>query len=371
MTTAADDKPTRTQATDGMGGHGFYDGHSREQAKVIRGEADRLRHVAAQLDGSGPELRIVDYGCGPGRNSMKAFHTVLDTVRRNKADLPIVAVHNDQISNDWNDLFANVRQPGGYLRSDPYVRVEASIGSFYDSVASDGTVDLGMSFVAAHWLSNVVRLSTPGTLFFADLTGQARQEMAAHADQDWTSFLRHRAQEIKPGGWLVVHVFSSVPDSDDPSGLRAAGRHLFRAFWRIADGMAGDGMIDRDLLDTFVFPVYFREEHEVRAPLEHAHDLSQAFDIVEVCNELVPSPALEELDRTGDVDAYAVSYAQHCRAFTESAFRKGLFEVTASNPTEADRLTDAFYDRIETLFRDEPRVHDSDLQSMTLVLKRR
>ena len=80
---------------------------------------------------------------------------------------------------------------------------------------------------------------------------------------------------------------------------------------------------------------------------------------------------MDELDRTGDIDAYAVSYAKHCRAFTESAFRKGLFELAASDAAQADRLIDAFYGRVETLFRDEPRVNDSELQSMTLVLKRR
>lgn len=369
--TQADGKPSRAPATDGMAGQGFYDGHSREQAKVIRSEAERLRYVVEQLDLSVPELRIVDYGCGPGRNSMTAFHTVLDAVHDRRADVPVVAVHNDQISNDWNGLFANVGGPRGYLHSHPSVRVEASIASFYDSVESAGTVDLGMSFVAAHWLSSAIRLSSPDTLFFADLIGAARDEIAALADQDWTSFLRHRAREIKPGGWLVVHVFSSVSDHGDPSGLRAAGRYLFRAFWRIAIGMADSGLIDRDLLDTFIFPVYFREEHEVRAPLEREPDLVQAFEIVELSNELIPSPALEELDRTGDIDAYAVSYAEHCRAFTESAFRKGLFDVMAADTAEADWLTDQFYRRAETLFRDEPRVHDSELQSMTLVLKRR
>jgi hypothetical protein len=78
-------------------------------------------------------------------------------------------VHNDQIGNDWNGLFANVGGPNGYLHDIGKVRVEASIGSFFEPVASSGSVDLGISFSASHWLSGAVRIASPGSLFFCDL----------------------------------------------------------------------------------------------------------------------------------------------------------------------------------------------------------
>jgi hypothetical protein len=33
---------------------------------------------------------------------------------------------------------------------------------------------------------------------------------------------------------------------------------FYRAFWQVADGLAEEGRIDRDLLERFVLPVYFR-----------------------------------------------------------------------------------------------------------------
>jgi hypothetical protein len=74
-----------------------------------------------------------------------------------------------------------------------------------------------------------------------------------------------RAAELRVGGILVVDVLASVADADDPSGVRAAGRRLYRAFWQIACGLAEEGRIDRDLLERFVFPVYFRLSDETRA----------------------------------------------------------------------------------------------------------
>ena len=108
----ASDQPTgksADRATDGMGGKGYYDSHSDAQKDGIRSQETRLRDAARALDLSGRELRIIDYGCGPGRNSMTAFHTVIDEVRRQRPDIPVVTMHNDQIGNDWNDLFANIQ----------------------------------------------------------------------------------------------------------------------------------------------------------------------------------------------------------------------------------------------------------------------
>lgn len=367
--TLSDEQDPR--ATEGMGGKGFYDSYSAIQRDTVLMQSERLRRAVRELDVGGPELRVMDYGCGPGRNSMAAFRVVLEELHGRRADLPVVTVHNDQIGNDWNDLFANIQGPEGYLRHAGPVRPEASVGSFFDAVASAGSVDLGMSFMAAHWLDGAPRLSSPGTLFFADMTGEARQRIRHKADRDWSLFLRRRAREVKPGGWLVIETMSSIDDPADPSGLAAGGHRLYRAFWRVAEGMARDGQLDPACLEMFVFPLYFRELHEVRAPLERETDLKAAFHMVELASELIPNPYARYLEDGGDAATYAKHYAAFARGFSESAFRKGLFDRSAVGAHEADKLTETFFARLEALFAAEPHRHVFDNHSMTLVLRRR
>ncbi len=369
----SNDKKDRTSAhaTEGMGGKGYYDKHSEAQKEGIGSQEARLRHAARQLDLSGPELRIMDYGCGPGRNSIAAFHIVLDELRRRKPKILVVAMHNDQIGNDWNGLFANVSGPDGYLGDVANIRAEASVGSFFKRVASPGSVDFGMSFAACHWLGRPVHMASPGSLFFCDLPEPARSEISAMADRDWTTFLRRRADELKPGGWMVMDGLASVPDPQDPSGLRAAGRWLYRAFWRIAEELAREGRIAPALLQDFVFPIDFRTSEEVRAPLEREADLKAAFEIVELSNDLLPSHYEDDLVRTGDAQAYAEGYSGFARAFAESTLRKGLFEGSVSNAEEVDDLADRFFVRLQALFAAEPGRHGFDHQVMTLVLRRR
>jgi hypothetical protein len=359
------------RATEGVGGRGFYDSYSAIQRDTVLMQAERLRRAVRELDLSGPELRVIDYGCGPGRNSMAAFRTVLEEIHGRRADMPVVTVHNDQIGNDWNDLFANIQGPEGYLNHPGPLRPEASVGSFFDEVASAGSIDLGMSFMAAHWLDGAIRLSSPGTLFFADMTGAARKDIRDKADRDWSLFLRRRAGETKPGGWLVIETMSSIEDPNDPSGLAAGGHRLYRAFWRVAESMANDGSLDPACLETFVFPLYFRELHEVGAPLERETDLKDAFDIVELTSELIPNPYVRLLEEDGDTGAYARNYTAFARSFAESSFRNGLFDRSAASADEADRLAETFFGRLEALFAAEPGQYIFDNHSMTLVLRRR
>lgn len=362
---------TRPKATAGMSGAGIYNRHSAMQREIVDRATDRLAGAVARIGVVEPELTVVDYGCGPGRNSAIAFRTVIGEYRKRCSEGVIVAIHNDQIGNDWNDLFANVSGADGYLSGDDAIRCQAAVGSFYDPVASPHTVDLGMSFTAVQWLSAPVELPSPDTLYFADLEGESRRRLAEIADRDWTRFLRLRAVELRPRGRLLVQCLGAVADDGAPGGADPGVRGLFRLMWEVASSLADDGRVDRDILERFVMPQWFRTVDEARAPIEREPDLARAFEIEELSVEPVAIPFAEDYRRSGDVDRYAADYTAFVRGFSERSFRDLLFAPSSRNPRATAELNEEFFSRLESRFRADPGGHDYSVRSLSVLLCRR
>ena len=82
-------------------------------------------------------------------------------------------------------------------------------------------------------------------------------------------------------------------------------------------------------------------------------------------------PTDEAVAATGDVAAYAESYAGFARAFAESTFHEGLFEGSTTSAVDAAALADEFFRRLHDLFATEPELHGFEHQVVTLVLRRR
>ena len=205
----------------------------------------------------------------------------------------IAVCHGDQPGNDWNALFTLVYGPEGYQANIKGARTEASIGSFYEAMATESSVDFATCFAASHWLQHAVRLNAPNTIWFADLEGEARQEMADIAQHDWKLFLTHRADELKPGGYLFVSTLGSVPDASEANGAAASGRGIYRALQVVAQGMADDGILDREVLKGFVFSLWFQTADEARSVIDNSPELSNAFEIEKISVEPAPENAAD------------------------------------------------------------------------------
>lgn len=359
-------------ATAGMAGGRFYDTHSSPQQRLVGAQHQLLKRLVMQIGPAEPEFRLVDYGCGPGQSAIETARPVIEAFRSMSATGPVAICHADQAGNDWNALFELVTGPKGYAAGDAAIRTEASVGSFYQSMAAPASVALGTCFTAHHWLSRSIQLESPGAIWFADLSGEARTELAALADADWTSFLRHRAKELRPGGYMVVCGLGSVGDDTEHTGVAATSRCLYRAVGRIAQDMAEEGRLDRRVLDRFVFPQWFRTAEETLGPLERVSDLHAAFEI----EELSVRPPLEHpgdffADKIGEPELYGELYAGLLRGFAHSTLMSGLLRPSSKSEPEAEALATELYRRVAQLYRNELGAHAGESWDLLLVLRRR
>lgn len=349
-----------------------YNRNSAAQQQIVDSLAPQIRDLVGRIGSTRPEFRIVDYGCGPGISTINVMRPAIEAYQAAFPGEPIAACHMDQPGNDWNTLFALVCGPSGYLKDTQNVRVEAAVGSFYDQVVADRSVSLGTCFAASHWFSRALHLYAPEALWFADLEGAARAEMAAFAKADWTTFLRCRARELKPGGYMLISTLGSIPDDSEKTGTASAGRGIYRALFAVARAMADEGLIDSDILDHFVFSLWFLTVNEARAPLEEDAVLAEAFEIDTVSVEpahLHPADLFEEA--ISDPVEYARLYTAYTRAFADSTLRKQLFEPSTNSAVESDKLADEFYRRLDGLYREHTSKHAFEIWHLTVILRRR
>jgi len=349
-----------------------YDRNSYMQDQMVRSRAERLRAAVERIGPVAPEFTAMDYGCGPGHSALNAVAPVIDAYRRIDREGAIVIRHSDQVGNDWNALFALVFGKDGYRDSGSGIRTEAVPGSFYTQLAAPGSIALGTCFAASHWLSRTPTPHSPGTVWFADLEGEARAEFAALARADWTQFLRCRAAELRPGGIVVVSTLGSVPDESEINGVRASARKLYRAIYDVANGMVSDGRLEASALDRFVFPLWFPTVDDAVTPIDEEADLRQAFEIEEAT--VTPAPVHPNdvyEDSLGDPATYARLYAGYIRGFGESTLRLHLFGPSVKSPTEVDALIEDFFGRLTRYYEAEPGRHASETMVATFVLRRR
>jgi len=318
-------------------------------------EAELVESIAAELvpDRDRGGLVIADYGCAQGRVTNMLIRGAVQRIRAGHPELPLTVCHNDLLSNDWATFLSHLRADDSYLSipGGPITPLVSAI-SFYEAVTPRNLVHLGISFAAAQWLASPGPTDGGTALYFDQLEGAAREEMAGQAHADWTRFLRLRADELAPGGRLVINLMG-IADGGTP-----AGHEVWDRVRAICVEMADEGLLDRERLEAYVIPIYERTVEEVRRPF--GEEIGGRLELREEHIAPVENPSAAAYREDGDAAAFARDFTAFFRAFSEPSLRAGL--------AASDASIEELYRRLRSRLEDEADTFVFEVNALTAVV---
>ena len=170
--------------------------------------ADALKHA----ERPGKVLTVADYGSATGLNSMMACTPAFQTFR-STSSTPIQVFHTDLPDNPWSVLFNNaLSSPHSYL-SLPDIYVAGVGRSFYEQVFPASSICVMHAANTLHWLSTHSSVACQ-LQKYVEGSPEIHMELRGLAERDFHSFLAHRSQELKPGGRLILQMFTTIFKQD-------------------------------------------------------------------------------------------------------------------------------------------------------------
>jgi hypothetical protein len=348
------------QAVDvAMRGGGYYSAVTKGAKDAIDSATPLVLEAIRRLpdrDTSAPFI-LTDMGCADGGTSLDLVRQAITAVRDRWPRRSICIVYTDQPRNDYNSLFHLIHgltPLPSYLDEVEAVYILASATSFYRQILPVGTLDLGFSATAMHWLSRKP----------CDLTQHvhalcaAGAKLATFAEQgqrDWETILLQRAHELKPGGRLVLVNFCK-----DEAGQYMSRVHMFdtvNVLWR---RFVTEGVISSEEYERMTLPQYYRTVKEFTQPLtDPANPVYRAGLRVEQCEtRTIPCPFAVAFRQHGDAARLAREATPALRSWTESTFLAALSSDRSAE--ERQTIIERYYDAYETSLRENPTEYRGD-----------
>ena len=336
---------------------------------VIDGAWPLVRDAIERIpDRSGSAFTFSDMGTADGGTSLDMIGDAIAAIRERFPERDVQVVYTDQPRNDYNAIFQMVHGLTGqasYLDRFDDVSVLASATSFYEPILPKGTLDLGFSATAMHWLSGKP-CDIPDHVQSVGATGDSLAAFQAQAAQDWEAILLRRAAELAPGGRLVLVNFGV--DEEGRYLGNTGGVNMFDTFHAIWRGFVDDGTITATEYSAMTLPQYYQTVDEFRAPLDDPEsEVSKAGLSVEHCEtRVVPCPYAADFRDHGDAARFAAAYVPTLRSWSAATFRNGL--STDRPEAERDQIIDDFYGAYEALVRNAPEGHAMDYVHVYLTI---
>eukprot|EP00588_Corethron_pennatum_P000017 CAMPEP_0194295138 /NCGR_PEP_ID=MMETSP0169-20130528/52681_1 /TAXON_ID=218684 /ORGANISM="Corethron pennatum, Strain L29A3" /LENGTH=427 /DNA_ID=CAMNT_0039044241 /DNA_START=61 /DNA_END=1344 /DNA_ORIENTATION=- len=379
--TSSTSAPPAVHVPVGADGDGAYTAATKGCFDVIDAAAPLvLREVARMpLDPRRP-FHVADYGTADAGTSLGLLTGVVRAVRARSdagAAHEVVLHYEDQAGNEWKSVFAHAlghrRVSDAYGRAVPCptdgggVFVEACGVGFHARCYPRGSVDLGVSFTAMHWLS-----SSPSSLggreeMHAARCARAPEAERARAAADWDAILAARAEELVAGGRFVCVNFC-VSGEGYFLGQTDRGASMWDSFAEAWGGLCADGTIGEGERTGVSFPNYYRTAQEFAEGVGRRPDLK----LVSAEERIVRCPYREQYVDGGKEkmsrEEYARAFVPTTRTWSHSTFKAALDDGRSDG--EKEEILEKFWKNYEELVARNPEEHGMDYVHSYLVIEK-
>ncbi|WMV06671.1 hypothetical protein MTR67_000056 [Solanum verrucosum] len=252
-----------------------YSKNSHLQNEIIDGVKEMVRDaIIRKLDiktilSSSNTIYITELGCSVGPNTFSSMQHIVealkdkylyqDQVIDSTKSIPEFQIFfNDQVTNDFNTLFRSLPVDQSYYAS-------GVPGSFHGRLFPSRSIQFAHCSCAIHWLSKIPKelldKNSPawnkGLIAYAGASNvEIVNAYVAQFERDMEMFFNARAEEIVPGGMMVLFTpFSGY--------LRLLG-----FFGSSLMDMVNEGKLDESLVDSFNLPMYFPSPQDMTKVVE-------------------------------------------------------------------------------------------------------
>ena len=347
-----------------MRGEGYYSSNTAGAKAVIDRVGDiavgALRRMAPQEDDK--PFGIADFGAADGGTSLDLMRRLVVELRNRDTSREIMLTYTDLPHNDFGALFRLTQGLLGGQETKPladteWLRIFGSGTSFYRQILPTGSLSLGFSATAMHWLS-----ARPCMIKdHVQAVGAAPHERGlfqARSLADWETILLHRARELRPGGKLVLANFC-IDEKGRYLGA-TGGVNMFDSFAKHWRNLHQIGRINEAEYVNATFQQYYRTPDEFSAPFKDRQSAVSAAELRldHLSTMLTACPYAEAFAQHGDSAAFARAYVPTLRSWSETVFSGALDK---SRPAaERASIIDAFYDAYEAEVASAPQGHAMD-----------
>lgn len=357
--------------TTGMKGGGYYDANSRVQRLTSEALIPWMEEAITDLPEPSPDQQswnFLDIGTSEGANSINTMNHLIEFVRR-KSELPVWALFDDLPTNDFNQMFLNLFPKSAPALSGTAVYSAAIGGSAFGRLVPPKTLHLATTYNTIGFYESKPSATLPNFVIPMIPNPNAPREgvhvspselipFQKQSYQDLYQFYAARAQELVPGGKLLVQVYGKTETQSTGHGIMDVLSDAFLDF-------VEEDILPRSFYENFIFPAYYRDLDELTAPLQNESELSTAYRIEHTQAYDTRAPFDDDFASTGDRKTWAQSYTSFLRAFTEPVVAEALPDELIEK-----QLVDKIYQRIEQLLAENPERYEFHFISIAALLTR-